>query len=406
MNEKPLSGLRVLELSTYVAAPSCGRMLADYGAEVIKIESAGGDAWRLYGNSMKVTATEKENPVFDIVNSGKKGIVLDLKNPEAKTVLERLLEKTDIFLTNTRPKSLQRLGLDYESLKDRYPSLIHASITGFGDKGPLVDDPGFDNVAFWAKSGFLADMCVETPGNYPVMAPTGVGDMTTGTVLFSAISMALFQRQKTGRGDRVTVSLYGTALWIMCNMIIRTQDRYRDKFPKTREECNPMVSSFRCLDGEWIMLTILEFERYFPALCRVTGLEELLDDPRFKTTEKMLAHRYELTKLLEEKFITRNADEWKKLLTENDIVNDRLPHFSDAEKSEQAWENGFIEKFAFESGESCILPRPSPRFNGITLSPTRRGPLLGEDSESVLKELGFSEEEADRLINCGAVRGR
>lgn len=149
---KPLSGYKVIELSTFVAAPSCGRLLRDWGADVIKVESGKGDAWRYHGSTHRVTSTEEENPMFDLVNAGKKSVVVDLKSAEGKAVLYDLLSDADIFLTNTRAKSLRKLGLDYESLKERFPKLIYASVTGFGEEGPETDKPGFDLVAYWGTA--------------------------------------------------------------------------------------------------------------------------------------------------------------------------------------------------------------------------------------------------------------
>ena len=158
-NYRPLEGVKVLELSTMVAAGSCGRMLADWGATVIKVEAESGDMFRNFPKTFLVPCTMDENPLFDNLNAGKRGIVLNLKTPEGMEAMHRLLAEADVFLTNTRVKALKKLGLDYDSLKDKYPRLIEANISGFGEKGPKKDNPGFDTVAFWASSGFNADAC-------------------------------------------------------------------------------------------------------------------------------------------------------------------------------------------------------------------------------------------------------
>ena len=239
---KPLLGYKVIELSTFVAAPSCGRLLRDWGADVIKVESGKGDAWRYHGSTHRVTSTEEENPMFDLVNAGKKSVVVDLKSAEGKAVLYDLLSDADIFLTNTRAKSLRKLGLDYESLKERFPKLIYASVTGFGEEGPETDKPGFDLVAYWGNSGFLNDLSIDTGTSYPILAPTGIGDVTCGTALFGGICAALLGRERTGKGDYVTISLFGGAIWIMSFMYLRAQQRYGDPFPKHREETPPLLS--------------------------------------------------------------------------------------------------------------------------------------------------------------------
>jgi crotonobetainyl-CoA:carnitine CoA-transferase CaiB-like acyl-CoA transferase len=190
-----LKGIRVVELTEYVAAPACGRMLFDYGAEVIKIERPSGDPWRLVGNNTPCGADVDENPLFDVLNAGKKSIVLNLKEWEDMEVFHKLLETADIFLTNNRMISLRRMCIDPETLAQKYPALIYGLITGYGIDGSEKDDPGFDSVAFWGRSGFMASMPYED-GGYPMPTPTGVGDVITGITLLTGILSALVKRTK------------------------------------------------------------------------------------------------------------------------------------------------------------------------------------------------------------------
>jgi crotonobetainyl-CoA:carnitine CoA-transferase CaiB-like acyl-CoA transferase len=190
-NEKrPLCGLRVIELANYVAAPVVGRMCADLGAEVIKIEGRGGDVWR--ETCADHTQTDfSENPLFDFCNVGKKSLALNLKEPKEKEIFFGLLKDADILITNTRQQSLVKLGIDYSSLKERFPRLIYATITGYGYEGPDCNAPGFDMVAFWARPGFMSDMRIESAGAYPVNSRYAMGDTATGSLLFSGIMTAL-----------------------------------------------------------------------------------------------------------------------------------------------------------------------------------------------------------------------
>ena len=283
-NYRPLEGVKVLELSTMVAAGSCGRMLADWGATVIKVEAESGDMFRNFPKTFLVPCTMDENPLFDNLNAGKRGIVLNLKTPEGMEAMHRLLAEADVFLTNTRVKALKKLGLDYDSLKDKYPRLIEANISGFGEKGPKKDNPGFDTVAFWASSGFNADMMVEGPGSYPVYSSAGPGDIVTAMGLCYAITAALYKRTQTGKGDRVSSSLYGTALWCFHIMSVATEERYGYQYPKTREVSAPTGAPFRTKDNQWVMTTILKIEEQWPVLCNVLGVPELGTDPRYNTS--------------------------------------------------------------------------------------------------------------------------
>lgn len=404
MGDKPLSGISVVELSTFVAAPSCGRVLGDLGAEVVKIESAGGDVWRSYGKNMHIPTTDEENPVFDIINSGKKSIVVDLKQEKGKEIFYKLLDRADVFLTNVRAKSLRKMEIDYENLHARFPKLIYATLTGFGETGPEVDSPGFDNVAFWGKSGFLVDASIRTEHSYPVLGPTGVGDMITGTTLMGGICAALLKRSRTNVGEYVTVSLYGSAIWHMADMILRGQKQYGDAFPKERLTSNPLVCPYKCSDGEWLMLSILEYDRYFVTLCRTMGLEDLIDDPRFKDVETMLANcRGLFISRLEASFINKTADEWKKILIGQNIVCEKLPHFGDVAESEQALVNGFIKKFPFVNGHSCMMPCPALRFSDTPQAETTYGPLLGGNTREVLVDLGYGDSEIEELVQSKTV---
>ena len=206
-----------------------------------------------------VPCSMDENPLFDSLNAGKEGIVLDLKTREGMEVMHRLLAEADIFITNNRKKALDRLGLNYESLKGKYPKLIFATITGFGDAGPKADAPGFDTVAFWASSGFNADMMVDEPGAYPVYSSSGPGDIISAMGLCYAITAALYKRTQTGIGDRVTISLYGTALWCFSLMAVASEERYGYKYPRTREQSPPLdrPTGPRMANGSWRLLSSL-----------------------------------------------------------------------------------------------------------------------------------------------------
>ena len=402
LQARPLAGYKVVELSTYVAAPSCGRLFADWGADVIKVEAASGDAWRTFGSTHRVTCTEDENPMFDLINSGKKSIVLNLKSAEGKEAFFKLLEDADVFLTNTRAQSLKKMGIDYDSIKDRFPRLIYATITGFGETGPQVNNPGFDVVAFWGKSGFLNDLSIDTGSNYPMMAPTGVGDTACGTTLFGGVCAALLARQRTGKGDYVTVSLFGGAIWIMGFMYLRAQERYGDPFPKKRKNSPPMTAPFRCKDGEWILISILEYERYFASLCDALGVPEYGHDPRFATKKDMDQHREELFQILEGRFITEDCAHWQKVLDSYDIVNDRLNHFKDVVDSEQAWVNHYFTKAKFRNGEECIMPCTGIHSRALGDVPYVSSPLLGENTVEVLRNHGYSEEQIQAMLASGA----
>ena len=208
---KPLEGITVVELSTYIAAPSCGRILATQGARVIKVESPSGDVERKFGPTLFCPANDEENPIYDTLNGGKDHLMLDLKKPEDMERFHKLLAKADVFVTNNRLQALKKMRLDYDSLKERYPKLVYAILLGYGEKGPKVNLPGFDAIAMFATGGLIQDMMVDAPGSYPVYLPMGFGDLVCGTALAGAIGTALYGRTQSGKGDYVSISLYGAA---------------------------------------------------------------------------------------------------------------------------------------------------------------------------------------------------
>lgn len=405
--QKPLAGTKVVELTTYVAAPTAGRILAEWGADVVKIESPAGDTWRYYGGSYRVPTTDDENPVFDIPNANKKSLVLDLKKPDALEILHKMLGEADVFITNTRVESLKKMELDYDSLKERYPRLVYALVTGYGEEGPDRTKPGFDTVAFWAAGGFVADMRIDEPGCYPMYSPAAVADLTCGTTLFGGICAALLARDRTGRGDKISISLYGTAVWTMGIMNTITQEVYGYKYPKKRYEGNPLAICYLCGDGEWIMLSAIMFEKNYPSVCKILGLEHMIDDPAYKDRASMLIpeNSERLIKLFEKQFLTKPAAEWDRLLTEADIVHNLLNHFKDTTKNEQAIVNHFIDKVTFRSGTEAWLPRPSLRSENLGIPDYQQAPGFGQDSVEVLTAMGYSSQEVDRLMEEGAVIG-
>ena len=395
-NEKPFSGYRVIELTNYIAAPVCARLMSDWGADVIKIEPMGGDIFRFFGPVMSTPASEDENPLWEVTNAGKRGIVIDLKSPEGLKIIHHLLEKADVFITNNRTEALAGLKLDYESLKEIYPGLIYAVVTGYGEKGPDVNAQGFDLSAFWARSGFICDL-VE-PGQYPVYSPAGFGDMAVGTTLFGGVCAALLHREKTGRGDKISISLYGSAIWFSSLLITSAQERYGNKFPKKRSEGNPMGISYCCKDGEWILITLMaEHEKYWPHLCKAIGRPDIIDDERFSVRANMLGHRGELISILEEAFAQKDSAEWIELFKKDGISHDKLRHFNDIEKDEQARVNGFIQERTYKDGAKGFVTCPPIQSVCMGQESYQRGPLLGEHTEEVLKEAGYSYAEIEEL---------
>lgn len=397
---KPLEGIKVVELASFVAAPAAGRMLAEMGADVIRVESTAGDPWRFYGVNCGLPVADEENPLFDLYNLGKRDIQLDTKTPEGKEILLRLLGEADVFITNNRLKSLVRASLDYDSLKDRFPKLIYGLVTGYGQTGPDVDAPGYDGVAFFSRSGMLADMA--EPGGYPASAPGCVGDGATGAALFGGICAALLNRERTGMGDFVETSLFGNAVWLCGTMSAFEQYGYH--YPKKRSEMGALYTFYKCKDGEWLHLAVTQHDRYWKPLAEALNVPELAEDERFKNAALISRNRAQLIPLLEQAFSQFDYDEIAARLRERDIVFDRMRHYRELAADPQAVANGFVKEHIYENGHSFMMAMLPVHMRNMDETGTGRGPQMGEHTDEILKQYGYSEEEILRLKEAKAVK--
>ena len=400
--KKPLEGIKVIELANYVAAPIVGRMCADLGAQVIKIEGRGGDAWR--STSANHTKTQfDENPLFDIFNVGKKSVSLNMKTEQGKEVFFKLLEDADILITNTRQQSLVKLGVDYDSLKNRFPRLIYATVTGYGYEGPDCNAPGFDNIAFWSRPGFSADMAIDAAGSYPVNSRYAMGDAISGTALFGSVMTALYQREKTGKGDFVTMSLYNAGIWIMGGCIVMAEKPYCHEYPEKRNFGIAMNLAYKCADGEWVRCTVFEFERYSPKFFSALGVTEEMARLGITNMQIMMDRAEELVPIYEQCFLKKTSDEWLKIFADLDIVCGRLNHFKDVLEDEQDWANGYLQKYRCTNGAERVLTTCPVRLGSQGPLTLGEAVMYGANNRDVLEELGYSGAQVDEMMKNGTL---
>ncbi len=395
---KPLQGVRVVELSTFVAAPVSCRLLADLGAEVIKVEAPAGDGWRLTGVSYNTARfSDWENPIFDIYNSGKRHIAVNLKTPEGMEAFHKLLATADVFVTNTRPKSLKKLGLDYDALKERYPRLVYGIVLGYGEEGPDKDMRAFDTSAFWARSGFLMDQAISREDYAPTQAPFSMGDTVTGYLLMGEICAALYRREQTGTGDYVRSSLFHNGIFTMGTMAIISQPPFGTVFPRDRVAWSVPSGSYECADGQWVFIS-----GYNAALndviLQMIGRSDLLSDPdRYKK-------RAELYEIMRSAMLEKPSTYWLPLAKEMDIPLIRMGHYADLATDPQAWANGYLEKVDFPSGNTDIMPRSPIEMDSVGELTTKIAPAIGSSTDDILQELGYSDDIIAQLRQSGAVK--
>ena len=404
---KPLQGVKVVELSLMVAAASCGRMMADWGADVIKVENTkGGDNFRKWPLGIGAPADDDYDPLFDNLNANKRAISLDTKTPAGREVMYRLLSGADVFLTNLRNEALKKSGLDYDTLHAKFPKLVMAQLDGYGEKGDEAGRPGYDNTAFWARGGFLYSQSVygDSSDTYPVYMPMGFGDVTCAMGMMAATVSAVLAARQTGKGDRVSLSLYGTAIWL-ANILI-SGSQYGFHLPKRREDSSPFGAPFKCSDGHWFMPQIVNFVRDSELFFKLLGADDMIGDPRYASRANF--NKVEINKPVIERFekifATKTAQEWQKLFSDADLSCEILYGYDDILNDPQAIANDFIYKMEYANGKSSVLVRSCLRSQEMGLPEFRRGPMLGEHSTEILRELGYSGEEIRSMLDRGDVK--
>jgi formyl-CoA transferase len=391
----PLAGLRVLDLASFIAGPVAATVMGDYGAEVIKIEPPGeGDPQRKLGQAHSIP----QHPVnfcWHLVNRNKRAVVLDLKHADGRAAFDRLVATADVMVVNFPLKVRERLRMRYSDVRPLNPRLIYASMTGYGEQGPDAEQPGFDSTAFFARSGLLDALTYE--GGPPAFSLPAQGDQMTGMNLFAAVAMALLHRERTGEGSEVSTSLHASGLW--SNGLL-AQGALLDSFvaprpPRTKPR-SALANQYRTADGRWIQLTIVREDKLWPELCQAIERTDLLDDPRFATTEIRRAHATELAAILDPVFAALPWPDWKKRLRRHDITFGLLGVLRDVPGDEQAVANGAIVESAVEE-----MPRTITAPIRLSFAPqpvaAGPGPGHGQHTDEVLAELGYSDEEIGRL---------
>ena len=395
----PLQGIKVLDFSTYAAAPICSMTLADWGADVIKIEPIMGDMFRFFGLIMMCPVQEDDNIQFEMDNRNKRGLSLNLKTSQGKEIIHKLLETADVLVTNYRPKALESLSLDYETVSKDNPRLVYAYLNGYGDEGPDRDKPGFDLSAYFARSGILVEM--PEPGNPPLPALAGFGDHPTGTFLAGGICAALFQRERTGKGCRVQTSLFNAALWNLqlniasANNNAHLSQEESDKLKTRRKKPRSgLMNTYQSKDSRWITVMALEYDRYWKPFAEIVlRRQDLTDDPRFNNQMAGFQHGEELAAIIDEVFGKLMEDEIVSRLKAADMAHEVNLRWREIKNERQALENGFIIEHKMPSGRTDWVMGNPVRFNGEKTLIRRNAPRLGEHNDEILSEMGYSAEQ-------------
>jgi crotonobetainyl-CoA:carnitine CoA-transferase CaiB-like acyl-CoA transferase len=402
MEDGAFAGVRVVELAQWVFVPVAGAVLADWGADVIRIERPEGDPYRGLATQGIGTDSGGVNLSVALANRGKRSVALDLRRDEGRAVLDELLATADVFLTNFRPGALGRLGLDAETLTQRHPSLVYARGHGYGVRGPDKDRAGYDASAFWARGG-LAHVLTPPDRDQPIGQRGAMGDRNGAMALAFGISAALFKRNRTERGSIVDVSLLGTAMWTLSSDVLSAlQGQQPRAMAGTGAYVNPVVGSYRTKDERHISLVFLEADRYWADFCRVLERDDLIDDPRFVDLQARREHAEECVAELSAEFAKRTFADWKARLAQLDAPWAPVQAVEELLDDPQVIANGYVGEVVVDGSPSYRLPAVPVQFDERP-PPLRRAPEHGEHTEMVLQELGYSWEQIGALAEGGVI---
>ena len=389
----PLEGVKVVELAIWLAGPACGVIMADCGADVIKVEhlESGGDPARGW-TPTDATVKEEPNYVFETMNRGKRGIALDLSQDKGREVLYRLCQQADVFITNLRLSTLDKLKVNYDSIKKVNPNIVYVRGTGFGPRGPEKDRMGFDSIGFWARSGIMAS--IGDPDAVPVRMRGSLGDVSTGTFLFAGMMAALFRKERTGKGGLVDGSLLATGTWVAAENLWaplrtgKTPPKYSRKSPP-----NPLVNIYNTFDDRWIYMTVLQGDRFWPNICRAIEREDLTEDARFSLIEPRRENSAAMVAIFDIEFRKRTLDDWGKRLDAEHIAWGLVTEPEEVISGEQVNANEYVigvEHPVLGHLRETAIPF---QIDGAPLMPRASSPEFGASTEEVLLEAGYTWEE-------------
>jgi crotonobetainyl-CoA:carnitine CoA-transferase CaiB-like acyl-CoA transferase len=396
-----LDGVKVVELAEHGFVPSCGAILADWGADVVKIERPTGDPLRSVMGAGLVADTGDFNFLFELYNRNKRGITLDLRVAEGRAAFDKLLEHADVLITSFLPPARAKLGITPDELWKLNPRLVYAKGQGQGQRGPDADQGGFDSVSYWSRGG--VGHILTAPGAPLVMPRGAFGDAPSGAMLAGGVAAALYQRERTGKGLVVDVALLAMAVWqlstdLTATTILREEPR---KLEAGRALPNPLVGPYATSDDRWMMFSMLDDERHWAPTCRAIGREELIDDPRFVDTVARAGHADELHRILVEQLETFTLSDIAGRLAAEDTIFSTLASPLEVVDDPQVVANGYLVR---HPGHPTARVATAPmQFDDEMVEVRRSAPELGEHTEEVLAELGFAAADVTALRDAGAI---
>lgn len=392
---KGLEGIKVVELTGYVAAPACLRILGEMGATIYKIEPFSGDEYRTNGPGFGMEKTDIDDPAFDLASMNKEFLSVNLKDPKGKEFVEKLLADADIMVTSFRDKALVKLGYDWKSVHARHPHLVWGQMRGYGEYGPEKDSRGFDTTAYAARGGILASLPQNDEHYQPTNWPAAFGDWNASMALTSGLLGALVRKDRTGVGDKVTVNLYHCALWAMQIGLAATQ--FGDQWPKSRYHVTcPTNNTYHSSDGVWFIICFGSYDMYYELVMTCLDLPEMIGDERYchaVTINDGSGRNAEVVKIMEDAFAKRDWNHWEQVFKDNEIPYQRLNRLTDVLDDEEAYANDGLRRVQYGAFGEHVLPTSPVRFESMGDPVLRRSRPIGYDTARIMEEYGYSPSE-------------
>ncbi len=402
MSQHLFDDLLVIDCASFIAGPAASTILGDYGARVIKIEPPGsGDGYRLLIHLPGVPNSGTNYP-WTLTNRNKESLALDLKQPQGREILDGLVERADVFITNYPLPVRERLQLNYDDIRRKNPRIIYGSMTPYGEEGPEAASTGYDATAWWARSG-LMDSVRASADTQPAVSVPGMGDHMSACSLYGAIVTALYRRQRTGEGAMVGTSLLANGLWSNGFNVQAALDGARMTSRMDSTKLSPFTQVYACSDDRWFILTLLPQvqEQMWPVLARCVGHEEWLEDDRFREPVARQENNVALTELLREVFLTRDWNYWRDAFADCGITCGAIAKSTDHGACDQVQAAGMLTAFAHDSDKRTIN---SPLFvQGENKRPPHPAPEVGQHSLAILEELGVDKAKAGKLQEAGVI---
>ena len=402
---KGLEGVKVVELTGYVAAPAALRVLGEMGATIYKIEPFTGDEYRTNAPGFGMERNDIDDPAFELASANKNWVSVNLKSEEGMSFVMKMLSEADVVITSFRDKALKKLGLDYETLHEKFPRLVYGQMRGYGERGPEKDSRGFDATAYSSRGGLFMTFPQKNEYFQPANIPAAFGDWNASMVMVAGVLGALVRADRTGEGDKVTVNLYHCACWAMQTGLAGTQ--HGSLYPRSRKSAPcPTNNTYCSKDEVWFLICFGSYDIYYDLVMSSIGLDEMVGNPEYNNLAKVTAEgrNAEVVSILEKRFAEESFEYWENIFKENEVPYQKLNTLEDVLEDEEAYANDILRKISYDSfGEQALVTSPL-RMKSVGDPVLKRSRPVGYETRTVMKDFGYTDAEIDGAVADGAVK--